>query len=151
MQPVRLRLQFDLAVLAGFCVQAGVCEAQALYRAAAEDVRFDDLIEVGLGDMSVPDGVGVDDDVGAVFALVEASGLIGTNFAFQSARGQFLFEDLLQPGFGGGIAASARMAGWALVSADEDVFFELGHRGVASGAMLADNNLQGSRAGFRAC
>ena len=121
-------LRLALAVFAGWRVQARVGEAKAFYRSAAEDVRFDDLVDVGLGDVSVPDGVGVDDEVGAVFALVEASGLIGADFAFQAALGQFLFEEFLQFGFGGGIAASSGMSRRALVSADEDVFFEFGHQ-----------------------
>lgn len=121
-------LRLGLAVFAGRSVQAGVGQAKAFYRPAAKDVRLDDFLDVGFGDVSVPDGVGVDDDVGAVLALVEASRLIGADFAFQAALGQSLFEELLQFGFGGGIAASTGMTRGTLVSADEDVFIEFGHR-----------------------
>jgi len=80
-------------------VQAGICQSKPFYRLAANDVGFDDLFDICLGDVPVPDCVGVNDEVGAMFALVEAAGLIGTYFPFQSALGQFLFEEFLQFGF----------------------------------------------------
>ena len=77
--------------------------------------------------MPVPDRFRIDHDIRPVLALVEASGLIGAHSSFESAFGEFLLEQLLQPGFGGGIATSSGMACRALVSADKDVFFELWH------------------------
>ena len=114
-------------MLAGFGVEAGFGEAEAFDWLPSEDVGFDDLVYVSLGDVAVPDCVGVDDDVRAVLALVEAAGLVGTDSAFQASLGQFLLEEFLEPGFGSGVAGSAGMACGALVSADEDVFFEFGH------------------------
>ncbi len=134
-------LRFGFAVFAGGGVQAGVGEAESFYRVAAEHVRFDDLVDVGFGDVSVPNSVGVDDEVGAVFALVEASGLVGADFALQSALGQFLFEELLQLGFGGGVAASAGMSRRALVSADENVSFEFGHQGETLSGVMVSNKI----------
>ena len=32
--------------------------------------------------MAVPDGVGVDDEIGTVLALIEAAGLVGPHFSF---------------------------------------------------------------------
>ena len=68
-------------------VQAVVCEAEAFYRLSRFDVGRDDLVDVGFGDVAVPDGFGIDDYVGAVLALVEASGLVGADAAFESALG----------------------------------------------------------------
>src|SRR2546429_562504 len=102
-------------MFAGCCVQAGVCQAEALDGLAAEDVRVDNLVDVGFGDMSVPDCIRIDHKVGAVFALIEAPGLVRAHSALQSALGQLLLEDLLEPGFGERITAPARMARRALV------------------------------------
>src|SRR5579871_4220149 len=115
-------------VLARRSVQTLVGEAQTLDRLAADDVRLDDFVDIGLGDMAVPDGVGIDHDVGPVLTLIEAAGLVGAHATFESTLGQLLLEEFLQPGFGERIAASARMACRALVPADEDMLFELRHQ-----------------------
>lgn len=81
-----------LAVHAGLSVQAGVGQHETFNRFAAEDVRVDDFVNIGLGDMSVPNGIGVDDEVGAVLALIETSGLVSAHFAFEATLRQFLFE-----------------------------------------------------------
>jgi hypothetical protein len=117
-----------LAVLAGFGVQARVRYAQALDWLSADDVRFDNFIHIGLGDVAVPDRLGIDYEVGAMLALVEAAGLVGSHSAFEAALRQLLLEQLLQAGLGGGIAASTRMACGALVSTDENVLFEFRHQ-----------------------
>jgi hypothetical protein len=116
-----------VSVFAGWGIQAGIGQAESFDWLTCDDVGVDDLVDVGFGNVSVPDGVGVDDDVRAVLALIEASGLVGADAAFQSTLGEFLLEKFLEPGFGGGIATSAGMACGALVSADEDVFFEFRH------------------------
>jgi len=74
-------------VFTGRRVQAGICQAEALYRLATYDMRIDDFVDVSLGDVAVPDGVRVDHEVGAVFALVETAGLVGAYFSFESAFG----------------------------------------------------------------
>src|ERR1700687_654357 len=124
----RLGLAFWLAVFATRSVQAGICQAEAFDRFAAEDVGLNNLFDVGLGDVSIPDCVWIDDDIRTVFALIEAARLIGAYFPLQSSLGQFLLEQLLQPGLRLRITASAGMARWTLVSADENVLFELGHQ-----------------------
>ena len=128
-------------MFAGCGVQAGIRQAKALDGLAAEDVRLDNLLDIGFGDVTVPDGVGVDHDGGAVLALIEAAGLIGphTNSCpgpLEPALGEFLFEEFLQSGFGGGVAASPRMAWRALVSADEDVFVEFWHQAIVAAPFL---------------
>ncbi len=62
-----------------------------------------------------------------MFALVQAARLIGSHFTFESSFRQLLLEELLEFRLGIGIAAAAGMSGRALIAADEDVFFKLGH------------------------
>src|SRR5579859_1730278 len=118
-------------MLAGIGVEARIRQPEALDRSAADNMRLDDFVHVSLGDMSVPDRVWVDHKVWPMLALIETPGLVGTHFAFQSALGQFLLKQLLQPRFRLGIAASSRMSRRPLVPANEDVFFELGHQATA--------------------
>ena len=78
-------LHLGLAVLAGFCVEAGILQAKPFYWPSAEDVGVDDLVDVGFCDMAIPDGVWIHDYVRAVLALIQAAGLIGAYSAFQAA------------------------------------------------------------------
>lgn len=94
---------------------------------AADDVLVDNLFHVIRGDMSVPDRFRINHNRGAMFALVEASGLIGADFTFEPALGELLLEEFLQLGLRLGIAAAARMAGRPLVAADKDMLFEFRH------------------------
>src|SRR3954453_12969964 len=73
---VRLLSRF---VIACRSVNAGILHDEPFDRPAADYVRVDDLVHVIDGDMSVPDALGIDDQVRTVLALVEASGLIGAN------------------------------------------------------------------------
>ena len=74
-------------MFAGGCVEAGIGQTEPFYRFAPDDVGLNNLFHVGLGDVSVPDGVRVDHDVGTVFALIEAARLIRAHFALQAALG----------------------------------------------------------------
>jgi hypothetical protein len=73
-------------------VEAFVGQTKAFDWLAADDVRIDDFVDVGFGDEAIPDGLRIDDKVGTVLALVEASGLIGADAAFQSAFAELLLE-----------------------------------------------------------
>ncbi len=75
------RDQGSAAVGAGFGVEAGIGDTEALDGAAGDEVLRDDLIGVFGFDAAIPDGVGVDDDGGAVLTLVEASGLVDADAA----------------------------------------------------------------------
>jgi hypothetical protein len=109
-------------------VQAFIGQSKALDWSAADDVGLDDLVDIGLGDVSIPHGLGIDDEVRAVLALIETAGLVGSHFAFEAAFCQLLLEKFLQFRLAGWITASPRISGRALVAADEDVFLELGHK-----------------------
>lgn len=117
-------------------VEAGIREDQAFDGASSNNVGFDDFIDICQGNPAVPYRFGVNDDIGSVLTLIEAAGLVGANLAFQSALRQFLLERLLEFGFSGGIAAAARMALRALISANEDMLLKFRH----------EKNVQDSRA-----
>jgi len=81
-------------VRAAFRVDARVGEAQALNRAAVHQVLLHNFGGIFGLHVPVPDCFGIDDDGGAVLALVEASGLIDAHAASQAC----LLGNLLQPG-----------------------------------------------------
>jgi hypothetical protein len=60
-------------------IEAGVRKAKALDGTVVEEVFGDDLLDVTSVDVAVPDGLRIDDDNRAVFALVETAGLIGAD------------------------------------------------------------------------
>ena len=74
------------------CIQAAIGQHQSLNWLAADDMRLDNLIDVGLGDMCVPYGIGINHEIRAVFALVETARLVGAHFAFEAPLRQFLLE-----------------------------------------------------------
>jgi hypothetical protein len=117
-----------LAVLTCRRIEAGVGQHQSLYRPAAEDVRFDDLIYICLGDVSIPDGFGIDHNIGTVLTLIQTARLVGAHSAFEAALRQFLFESFLQLRLATWIAASSWTSRWPLIATYENVFFKFGHK-----------------------
>jgi hypothetical protein len=112
-------------VLAGGGVQAIVRDAEAFYGLVAQNVGLNDFLGVGHGHVAVPDCLGIDDDVRAVLALVEASGLVGTDDrARNSGEGEKTLELAMEIVASRRIAARARTANGTLVAADEDVLSE---------------------------
>jgi hypothetical protein len=110
-----------------FGVDAGVGQAEAVDGTAVEEMLVDDLFGVlGFGE-TVPDGLGIDDEDGAVLALVEASGLVDTNAMLQAGSFDGVFEGsakflavfVAAAGPGGGFVA--------FVEADKEVVFEDWH------------------------
>ena len=108
-------------------VEAGVGQAEAFYRTAVEEVLGDDFLDVFDVDEAVPDGLGVDHDDGAVFALIEATGLVGSNVVPEAG----FLDGVLEGGFefftAIGKAAWTRGAFIALVGANEDVVVKFRH------------------------
>jgi hypothetical protein len=117
-----------LAVFTRRRIEAGVGQHQSLYRPAPEDVRFDDLIYICLGDVSIPDGFGIDHNIGTVLTLIQTARLVGAYSAFQAPLRQFLLESLLQLRLAAWIAASSWTSRWPLIAAYENVFFKFGHK-----------------------
>jgi len=136
-------------VLASGRVDAGVPQTQALDRNSAYEVRVDDLLDIVGGDSAIPDPIRIDHDVGSVFALVQASGLVCPDFTLKAALGQFLLEKLLQRGLTRWIAAAPRMSIWPLIPADENVFLKLGHEEVTGFYQAMTACAVGSVANFR--
>ena len=94
---------------------------------SADDVRFDDFVDVGSIYVPIPDAVGIHDKIGPVLALVETAGFIGANFVLQATLGQLLLKFPLQFCLTLGIAAATRTIRRPLVAADKDVLLEFRH------------------------
>jgi hypothetical protein len=119
-------------VLATFCVKTRVRQNQPFDRLAANDMALDDFVHVSGRNPAVPNCLGINNQVWAVFTLVQAACFVGPHPGEQSPCLQFLFKQFLQCVFAGGIATAAWIARRPLVAADENVSFEFGH----------DDNLQ---------
>jgi hypothetical protein len=107
-------------------VEDGVGNDQTRYRRAADDVGVDDFVDVLGLNASIPDCFGVNHDCWAQFTLVEAAGFVGAHI-FNATLSQLSFEQALQFALAGGVAATARVACFALVHADENVLVEFRH------------------------
>jgi hypothetical protein len=112
---------------AGFRVEAGISDAEALDRAAGDQVLGDDFIGVFGFDSAIPHGIGVDDNGWSVLALVEAAGLIDANAASQSGFAGKLREAGVNRALAVGSAGRTGRIGGADVDTDEDVAFECWH------------------------
>jgi hypothetical protein len=110
-------------------IEAGAGETQALYGAAMEEVFGDDFAHVFKLDEAIPDGLGIDHHRGAVFALIEAAGLIGADKMLEAS----VFDGIFECGFellaAAGKAARAGRGFVALIRADKDVVLKFRHGG----------------------
>jgi len=117
-----------LAVRAVVGVDTGVGKAEALDGTAMEQVLLNDLFGVVGVRETVPDGFGVDDEDGAVLALIEATVLVDANAVLEAGGLDGIFEGAAEflavfvaaAGTGGGIVA--------LIEAYKEVMFEEWHR-----------------------
>jgi hypothetical protein len=73
-------------------VDAFVSEQQSLDGASTYNVGFHNFIHVGEGDSAVPHSFWINYQIWTVLALVEASRLIGPNFALKAALCDLLLE-----------------------------------------------------------
>jgi hypothetical protein len=102
-------------------------EHEALDRFAVHDVGFDNLVDIVRRNPSVPDSIRINDHGGSVLALIQTSRHVGAHSFFEASKCELLFEEKLQLGLARRIAATARMAWIALIAADEQMPFKLGH------------------------
>ena len=109
-------------------IQARLRKTKTLHRFPANDVRVDYLVDVGFGDVAVPDSLRIDDHCWTVLALVETARLVGAHSAFQPKLRQLLLEEFLQSSLGGRITASSGMPRGTLVSADKNMLFKFRHQ-----------------------
>ena len=110
-------------------VEAIVGDDEALDGASGDQVLTDDFRHVVDGDAAVPDGFRVDDDGGAVLALVETSSLVGADGAGKAGAADCVLEGGVELAFAVGGAGGAGAAGFAEISADEDVAFKFRQSG----------------------
>src|SRR3984893_15371266 len=96
--------------------------AKPLDGPAPQDVRGQDLLEIGLLDPAIPDVVGIDHDHGAVTALGEAAGLVDAYGALLARLTSSVPEDLHET-----LGVALGRAGLT-ARADEHVTLVLAHR-----------------------
>jgi hypothetical protein len=112
-------------------VEAGSGEAQPFHGAAMDEVLGDNFVHIFKLNKAVPDGFGVDHYRGAVLALIEAAGLVGSNKMLETG----IFNCIFECGFQ--LLAAERQAAWAgrrfvaLIRTDKDVMFKFRHGGVS--------------------
>ena len=73
-------------------VKAIIGDDKALDGTSGDEVLAHDFGHVFDGDATVPDGLGVYDDGGAVFALVETSGFVGADGAGEAGSPDRVLE-----------------------------------------------------------
>jgi hypothetical protein len=110
-----------------FRIDALLRQHQSLHWLSADNVRFDDLVDVLRLHSSVPHRIGIDDHRLPVLALVETSGFVRADFALEPALGDLVLEQFLEFGLACGIAASAGTAGIPLVCTDKHMPLILRH------------------------
>ena len=115
------------AVGAGLGVDAGVGDAEALDGAAVHQVLFHDLSCVFRLDAAIPDRLRVDDDGGAVLALVEAERLVDAHAGEAGSLGELLeLGEYFALSIGGAGGAGSSLG--ANVMTDKDVMLVWGQR-----------------------
>jgi hypothetical protein len=105
-------------------VETGVRKTQAFDGAIVNEMLSNDLLDVAGVYVPVPDSLGVDDDDGAMLALIEATGLVRADMVLQAGFLDGVLEGRLE------LLTALRETAWAggeviaLVGADEDVVVE---------------------------
>ena len=110
-----------------FGVEAGSWKPKALDGTAVQQMFGDDLIDILELDKAVPDSLGIDDDHGAMLALVEAAGLVGPDHVLEAGTLDGVLEGRFE------LLAALRKAAWpggvlvSLVGADEQMMLKFRH------------------------
>lgn len=106
-------------MLAGSGVDAALGQREAFHRAIVNQVGLDDLGNVGGADMTVPDGIGIHDNIGAMLALVQASGAVDADGFLEARRGDGLIQQGVKLGLAVCIATGAGSAFGTLIGTYE--------------------------------
>ena len=114
-------------MLAPCRIQTRIRNHKPFHWFSSHQMRFDNRVHVGGSYVAVPHRFRIDDDSGAMLALVEASGFVGADGAGESAHGESFLEGLLQLAGAVGVAGDLGIFGQALVVADENVVREFRH------------------------
>jgi hypothetical protein len=130
-------------------VDAGVWKAEALDGTAMEEVFLNDLFRVVGVDETVPDGFGIDDEYGAVLALIEAAGLVYADAVLEAGGLDGILERAAK--FLAVFEGAAGARGFvSLVETDKEVMFEDWHRRLDAGCK-AEMRGRSEAAGGVAC
>ena len=100
---------------------------QAFHQFALDHVAFHDFRDVGFIADPIPDAFRINDDAGAIFAMIQTSGLVGTDGTLETQTLNFLLEERVQlrgPVIG---TAPSRVALGALIDADKNMMLESTH------------------------
>ena len=100
---------------------------QAVHDPAGDYVLFHDLRDVRLRSSPIPHTFRIDDDAWTILAVIETSGLIGANDAFETQPAYFHFHKFLESNRATIGAAPARVALGTLVNAHKDMTAEIRH------------------------
>lgn len=111
---------------AGLGIEAVFGNAQPLDGTAADKVLGDDFFGVFGTDIAVPHGLGIDNHVGAVLALIQAAGLVDAHAAGQARFPGELLQARVQFAFAVLAAGGTRRFRRTDIMADKDVAFETG-------------------------
>ena len=114
-------------MFAGRGVEARIGNPQARHGLVVHNMRLHDLIDIGQGDVAVPDSFGVNDYRGAMLTLIQAPSFVGPDSVADGGLGEAGLESALEIACCGGITTAARMVGSALISTDKDVLNECWH------------------------
>jgi len=85
-----------LLVRTALRIEAGIRNDEPLHRTAAGDVGLKDLVDVGCCHSAVPCGFGIYHYGRTMLALIETTGFVGADPAFQPACGKSCLEELMQ-------------------------------------------------------
>lgn len=113
-----------------FGVEAIFIDAKTLDGAAGDEVLGNDDFCIFGADVAVPHRLGVNDDHGAVLALIEAAGLVDAHAAGEAGFPAQLLQAAVQFAFAVGSARRTGRVGWADIVANEDVAFKPGQAGI---------------------
>jgi len=93
-----------------------------------QKMLIDDLVHVLHLYEAVPYGLGIDDDHGAVLALVETAGLVGANDVLEAGLLEGILEGRLELFAALGKATGASCVLVALVGTDKEMVLKFRHR-----------------------
>ena len=113
-----------------FCVKAIFMDAKMLDGAPGNEVLGYDDFSIFGADVAVPDRLGVNDDHGAVLALIEAARLVDAHAAGEAGFPAQLLQAGMHFAFAVGSAGRTGRVEWADIVADEDVAFKPGQAGI---------------------
>jgi hypothetical protein len=114
-------------MLASLRIHTFICHPQPLHRLPADDMQIHDLVHIRGRYACVPNALGIYDNVRAMLALVEASGLVRANRSFQPALRHRRFEQFVEFPTPVGIATPARMSRIALIGTHKNMLLEFCH------------------------